>query len=201
MLLGACAQQHIITNVNQTPLFAASQLGYAVRDGALPIEVHGALPAALPVDQLVAAVHLPGNYPHTKLVIYQASPDSVLPGKSDAGISAGALCLQRIFDAGVTKHGNDCRGPSRLVLVFNPSGAMHPDLACEAANSIATSASQEVRVLAAFCIGKRLASSGQVRVPAARANGENISGAINVLLIDMLQPKPGGGQESDHGRF
>jgi hypothetical protein len=201
MLLGACAQQHVITHVNQTPLFAPSQLGYAVRDGALPIEVHGALPAALPVDRLVTAVHLPGNYPNTKLVIYQASPDSVSPGKSDAGMSPGALCLQRIFDAGVTKHGNDCHGPSRLVLVFNPSGATHPDLACEAANSIATSASQEVRVLAAFCIGNRLASSGQVRIPESNGGSGNISSAINVLLMDMLIPRPGGGRESEHQRL
>ncbi len=84
MLLGACAQKHVITHVNQTPLFAPSQLGYAVRDGAIAVEVHGALPPALLVEQLVAGVHLPGNYPNTKLIIQQASPDSAQPAKADA---------------------------------------------------------------------------------------------------------------------
>ncbi len=200
MLLGACAQKHVITHVNQTPLFAPSQLGYAVRDGAIAVEVHGALPPALLVEQLVAGVHLPGNYPNTKLIIQQASPDSAQPAKADAGISTGSLCLQRIFDPGVTQNGNDCHGPSRLVLVFNPAAATHPDLACEAARSIAASASQEVRVLAAFCIGNRLASSGQVRIPEDNGRSGNVSSAINVLLMDMLIPRPGG-REPEHSRL
>ena len=198
--LGACAQNNVITNVNPLPLYQPSQLSYAARDGEFPLELHGALPAGVSAEQLVASVHLPGDFPGTRLTLYPPASSGGLPVQPVAANPYDSLCLQRILDGAVTQNGYSCHGPSRLVLVFNPDIRTPPDMACEAADSIIISGGQNVRVLAAFCIGNRLASSGQVQVASASDGGGKIGGAINVLLMDMLQPRPGGGGNAQSNR-
>lgn len=195
LFTGACAQQHVITRVNQLPLYAPSQLSYAARNGTLPLEIHGALPADINREDLAANLHLPGDFAPAKLVLFApVSAQDAAPG----GNPLGSLCLQRLLDSGITRNGNDCHGPGRMVLVFNPDMQTLPDWACEAAQKIATAPGQDVRVLAAFCIGKRLASSGQVQIPARNGSSVNVTSAINVLLIDMLHPRPGSAREGNH---
>lgn len=160
-LLGvACAQQNIITHVNQLPFFAPSHLRYATRDGTLPLEIYGALPAGITPDYLAQAVHLPANYAVTRLV----------PSPPGAAADKG-----------------------RLVLVFQPHFQMHPERVCEGEKNIVTGSDQNVRALVAFCIGERLATSGQLRIPANKASPVSIARSINVVLSVMIERPPNEG--------
>ncbi|MSP42501.1 MAG: hypothetical protein EXR08_03930 [Alphaproteobacteria bacterium] len=196
LFLGACAQKHVITNVNPLPLYKPSQVSYAARNGEFPVEVHGALPAGVSAAQLMATVHLPADFPGARLVLTPQPSNSGAPVQPVSSNPYGSLCLQRLLDSSVTQNGNSCHGPSRLVLVFNPDFRTPPGLACEAPDSIMAAGSQNVRVLAALCIGNRLASSGQVQVASAGDGGAMISSAINVLLMDILQPRARGGNSA-----
>ena len=196
LFLGACAQKNVISQVNQYPLFTPSQLGYATRDGGLPLEIHGAPPSGLSTEQLAAVLHLPGTYATAHFFLMQPAPPA--NGLAAADQLFESLCLQRVLDPALAKSGGTCHGPSHMVLVFYPHFQTRPDMACEDANKIVTGNGQDVQVMAAFCIGNRLAASGQVRVPAAAATPDTIARSINLLLSDMLQARQDGGRASDH---
>ncbi len=181
LLPGACAQQNIITHVNQRPIFQPSLISYAARDGAVPLEIQGALPAGMTAAELAQAVHLPGRAEGVRLVtekeIEHASP-----------VTPAAIIHDRLqWMTGSAGH------DFRIVLVFNPHIQTLPDMACEAADEIPSSGGQDVRVMAAFCIGRHLAASGQVRVPAPAVTPASVAHAINLLISDMSTPPP------DHG--
>lgn len=75
---------------------------------------------------------------------------------------------------------------ARLVLLFQPHFQTLPWQACEVADKIAFAGAQDVRVMAVFCISQSQAASGQVKIPAAHADPASITGAINLLLRDVL---------------
>lgn len=160
LLEAACAQQNVITSVNQLPFFAPSQLRYATRHGSLPLEIYGVLPSVVTPEYLAKTTHLPRGHAVTKLKL------------SPPGAAA---------DVG------------RLVMVSHLHYQTHPEKLCEAAEGIATGNAQDARLTVGFCIGDRLAASGQVRVPAAKVNADSITRSVNVLLTVMLDRSDEGG--------
>ena len=187
LLLGACAQQNVISHVNQRPVFQPSLISYAARDGAVPLEIHGALPAGMTAEEIAQMVRLPGRTEGVRLI----TPQNVEP----VSPAPAAIIQDRVLSMMGTGGHN-----FRIVLVFDPHFQTLPDMACEAADKISATSSQDVRAMAAFCIGSHLAASGQVRVPAAAANPASIVKAINLLLSDMSKPLPARGRDSDGGR-
>jgi len=191
ILLCACAQQNVITHVNQRPIFQPSLISYAAREGAVPLEIHGALPAGMSAQEIAQGVHLPGRAEGVRLItgtqIDSAAHDSP---------KTPATILQDRVQSMIGTDGHDFR----IVLVFDPHFQTLPDMACEAADKIPASSGQDVRAMAAFCIGAHLAASGQVRVPAASVTPASVVSAINLLISDMSKPPPDGHTESDDGR-
>lgn len=187
LLLGACAQQNVISHVNQRPIFSPSLLAYAARDGAAPLEIHGALPAGLTAEELAPALRLPGRSEGLRLVTAQ-SPDRAV---KDSGNAAIALLDDRIK----TMLGRDGRD-FRIVLLFHPHYQTLPEKACEEASEIPSETGGDVRVMAVYCIGNHEAASGQARILAPYADSKGIAGAINLLLIDMSRPQPDSGFQS-----
>ncbi len=179
--LGACAQKNVISQVNQFPLFQPSLISYAARDGAVPLEIHGAVPAGMAAAALAQALHLPGRSGGVRLIT-QEEMDSAPPAPIRTPAALIRDRLQTMTGAG----GHEFR----IVLVFDPHFQTLPGKACEAAHEIPAGGGQDIRVLAAFCIGRRLAASGQVRAPAQGATPQSISYAINLLLTDMAHPRP-----------
>lgn len=188
ILLGACAQQNVITHVNQRPIFQPSLISYAARDGAVPLEIFGTPPAGMTAQEIAQGVHLPGRTEGVRLITGKetghATPDTPVALIQDR--------LQAMIGTG----GHNFR----IVLVFDPHFQTLPDRTCEAADKISASSGQDTRVMAAFCIGPHLAASGQVRVPAAAVTPASTIHAINLLLSDMSKPLPARSPDSDGGR-
>lgn len=175
-LLGACAQQNIITHVNQQPAFQPSLISHAARDGAVPIEILGPLPAGVTAEELAQALRLPGRAEGVRLI-----PQSQIePAAPATPVAVAHDRVQWMLGNGAHEF--------RIVLVFSPHVQTLPDMACQAANKIPEASGQDVRAMAVFCIGGHLAASGQVRVPAAAATPASTAHAINLLLSDMSTP-------------
>ncbi len=191
LLAGACAQQNVITHVNQRPIFHPSLISYAARDGAVPLEIQGALPAGITAAELAQAVHLPGRTEGVRLIA-EKETDHGAP----ASLNTPAALIRDRLQSMVGTGGHNFR----IVLVFNQHFQTLPDKACEAADEIPTSSGQDVGVMAAFCISNHLAASGQVRVPASYASSKGIADAINLLLVDMNTAHPNGRGDTDHRR-
>jgi len=175
LLSGGCAQQNTISHVNQSPVFHPSLLSYAARDGAVPLEIHGALPAGMTAQEIAGMVHLPGRSEGIRL----AAPQTVAPVSPTP-----AAFIEDRLQTMLGSDGHDFR----IVLVFGPHIQTLPDRLCDAAEKIPASSGQDVRTMAAYCIGTHLAASGQMRVPASAAAPEGIAYAINLLLSDMSKP-------------
>lgn len=175
LLLGGCAQQNVISHVNQSPFFQPSLISYAARDGAVPLEIHGALPAGMTAQEIAGMVHLPGRSEGTRL----ATPQKVAPVSSTP-----AAFIEEQMQTMLGSGGHDFR----IVLVFGPHIQTLPDRLCDAADKIPASSAQDVRTMAAYCIGTHLAASGQMRVPASAASPKGVAYAINLLLSDMSKP-------------
>ncbi len=178
LLLGACAQQNVISHVNQRPLFQPSLISYAARDGAVPLEIYGALPAGMTADEIARMVRLPGRAEGVRLISEKAIDPAASAAPTPVAIFQDRV--QSMIGAG----GHNFR----IVLVFGPHIQTLPDRVCEAADEIPASASQDVRVMATYCIGTHLAASGQMRVPASSATQASTAHAINLLLSDMSKP-------------
>ncbi len=174
-LLGACAQQNVISHIYQSPVFQPSLISYAARDGAVPLEIHGTLPAGMTAQEIARMVHLPGRSEGTSLI----TPQNVEPVSS----TPTAIIQDRIK----TMLGSDGHG-FRIVLVFGPHIQTLPDRLCDAADKIPASSGQDIRAMAAYCSGSHLAASGQMRVPAGAASPASTAHAINLLLSDMSKP-------------
>ncbi len=189
--LAACAQQSVITHVNQRPIFQPSLISYAARHGAVPIEIFGALPAGMTAQEIAQAVNLPGRTEGVRLIT-DGKAGHPAPASADNPVALIQDRLQAMI--GTAGHN------FRIVLVFGPHFQTLPDRACDAADKIPASGGQDVRVMAAFCIGTHLAASGQVRVPTTAVTPAGVTGAINLLLSDMSKPQPSSGRDSDGGR-
>ncbi|MFZ5929907.1 MAG: hypothetical protein ACOY15_01690 [Pseudomonadota bacterium] len=179
MLLGACAQQNVISHVNQRPLFQPSLISYAARDGAVPLEIHGALPAGMSAQEIAQGVRLPGRTEGVRLI-----SEKPIDAAANAAPVTPVTIVQDRVQSMIGAGGHNFR----IVLVFGPHIQTLPDRVCDAADKIPTSSSQDVRVLAAYCIGAHLAASGQMRVPANAAEPASTIHAINLLLSDMSKP-------------
>lgn len=179
ILLCACAQQNVITHVNQRPIFQPSLISYAARDGAVPLEIHGALPAGMSAQEIAQGVHLPGRSEGVRLIKEKAI-DSAANASPVTPVTIVQDRVQSMMGTGGHKF--------RIVLVFGPHVQTLPDMVCEAADKIPTSSGQDVRAMAAYCIGAHLAASGQMRVPASAATPASTAHAINLLLSDMSKP-------------
>ena len=191
LLLGACAQQNVITHVNQRPIFQPSLINYAARDGAVPLEIHGALPAGMTAEEIAQMVRLPGRAEGVRLI-----KENAIDSAANAAPVTPVTIVQDRVQSMMGTGGHDFR----IVLVFGPHIQTLPDMVCEAADKIPTSSGQDVRAMAAFCIGAHLAASGQIRVPAAAVTPIGTAHAINLLLSDMSRPQPARGRDSDGGR-
>lgn len=178
-LLGACAQQNVITHVNQRPLFQPSLISYAARDGAVPLEIHGALPAGMTAQEIAQMVRLPGRTEGVRL-----STATQIDSGAHAAPATPATILQDRLQTMIGAGGHNFR----IVLVFGPHVQTLPDMVCQAADKIPASGGQDVRAMAAYCIGPHLAASGQVRVPTSAASPASIAHALNLLLSDMSKP-------------
>jgi|GEM_PF-1366937 len=179
LLLGACAQQNVISHVNQRPLFQPSLISYAARDGAVPLGIYGALPAGMTPEEIAQGVRLPGRTEGVRLIAGTQSDSD-----THAEPATPATILQDRVQGMIGAGGHNFR----IVLVFGPHIQTLPDRVCDAADKILTSSSQDVRAMAAYCIGAHLAASGQVRVPAAAVTPASTIHAINLLLSDMSKP-------------
>lgn len=189
LMPGACADQSVITHVNQRPLFQPSLLSYGAKEGGLPMEIHGTLPAGMDAAALAGGVHLPGRSEGVRLVT--APKDQPPPPALDTPVPFIRDRLQAMLGS----EGRDLR----LVLIFNPHFQALPDWACWAADQIPSQSSENVRVMAAFCVGAHLAASGQLRLPSTVATTQNLAKSVNVLLSDMSTPPVRSSFDSDSG--
>ncbi|MDO9460866.1 MAG: hypothetical protein Q7N95_12235 [Alphaproteobacteria bacterium] len=191
LLVSACAQQNVITHVNQRPIFHPSLISYAARDGAVPLEIHGAPPTGMTAAELAKAVHLPGRAEGVRLITAPGSDRA-----ASASHNTAAAILDDRFKTMLGSEGRDFR----IVLVSYPHFQTLPEQACREASEIPSEAGGDVRFMAVFCIGRHEAASGQVRIPAPHTSSKGITDAINLLLIDMSHPQPDGGMESGSRR-
>ena len=66
--------------------FSPSLISYAARDGAVPLEIHGALPAGLTAEEIAQVVRLPGRAEGLRLVTAQG-PDRAVTNSENAAIA------------------------------------------------------------------------------------------------------------------
>ena len=187
LMPGACADQSVITHVNQRPIFQPSLISYGAKEGGLPMEVHGTPPAAMDMAELARAVHFPGRSEGVRLVT--GPKEQTTPPPS---LDAPAPFIKDRLQTMLGLEGREVR----LVLIFNPHFQALPDWACWAADQIPSQSGENVRVMAAFCVGAHLAASGQLRLPSAAATPENLAKSVNVLISDMSKPPVRGGFNS-----
>jgi hypothetical protein len=190
-LLVGCAEQSLITHVNQRPLFQPSLLSYGAQDGGLPLEIHGNPPAGMDASALAARVHLPGRSEGVRLMT--RGKEQVPPPSLDTPVPFVQDRLRTMLGSG----GRNVR----LALIFNPHVQTLPDWACSSPDQIPSVSGENVRVMAAFCVGAHLAASGQLRLPSTAATTENLAKSINVLLSDMSTPPLRGGFDTNGWRF